>query len=271
MLIDGRPVDTVSAADRGLHYGDGLFETIAVFHGRPCLWQAHLDRLAEGCERLAIPMPDARVLTVEAMGLAEGVERGVLKLVVTRGSGGRGYRPPLQSSPSRILGLHPWPEYPDTYWREGVGLRWCATPLGLNPRLAGIKHCNRLEQVLARAEWDDPDIPEGLMCDIAGRVVEGTMSNLFVFTEGRLYTPRLDRCGVTGIARAQVIAAAARLGIPCAEVDLDRDAVLDADALMLSNALIGIWPVASLGERRYDAACLPRELLAEVVQQVRRP
>jgi 4-amino-4-deoxychorismate lyase len=269
MLIDGRPGDAVPAADRGLQYGDGLFETIAVFSGRPCLWTAHLARLAEGCARLGIPLPDDELLAREAGQLCQGVERGVLKLLITRGTGGRGYRPPEAARPRRILSLHPWPDYPASAREQGVRVRWCDTPLGRNPALAGIKHCNRLEQVLARAEWRDPAIAEGLMCDTGGRVIAGTMSNLFVSRDGRLLTPVLDECGVAGVARGQLMAAAVELGMECRVVPLSRDQVNDADALLLSNSLIGVWPVAELDGCRLDPGRWPRELIGAVMERVR--
>jgi len=271
VLIDGRPADAVPVADRGLQYGDGLFETIAVFRGAPCLWQAHLDRLAEGCRRLGMPMPDAKLLHTEASQLTAGVEQGVLKLLITRGVGGRGYRPPAEPHSCRILSLHPWPDHPAAYWIEGVRLRWCDTPLGLNPRLAGVKHCNRLEQVLARNEWDDSGIAEGLMCDARGRVIEGTMSNLFVLKDGRLSTPRLDQCGVAGVARAVVMAVAAEQGMPCAEAAMMSEQVIQADALLMSNAIIGLWPVAALDDQYFDRVHWPREMMAEVMERLRRP
>jgi 4-amino-4-deoxychorismate lyase len=261
----------VPVTDRGFNYGDGLFETIAVFNGRPCLWEQHLTRLGEGCQRLAIPRPDASLLANEARTLCRGIERGVLKLVVTRGSGGRGYRPPVPATARRILSVHPWPAYPREYWEQGVRVRWCDTPLGLNPALAGVKHCNRLEQVLARAEWDDGAIVEGLMCDAEGRVICGTMSNLFVFSDGRLSTPALTRCGIAGVAREQVVAAAARLGIPCDVEDLTREQVAAADALLLSNALIGLWPVAALAGRALLREHWPDPLITAVMEQVRAP
>lgn len=268
-LIDGRPGDALPVADRGLQYGDGLFETIAVFAGRPCLWTAHLARLAEGCARLGIPMPDGELLAREAGRLCQDVERGVLKLLITRGTGGRGYRPPEAARPRRIVSLHPWPAYPPSARNRGVRVRWCDTPLGCNPALAGIKHCNRLEQVMARAEWRDPAIAEGLMCDAGGRVIAGTMSNLFAWRAGRLLTPALDACGVAGVARAQLMAAAAELGIECRVVPLSRDQVSGADALLLSNSLFGVWPVAELDGRCLDPGRWPRELIDAVMERVR--
>jgi 4-amino-4-deoxychorismate lyase len=193
-MINGEIKELFPATDRGLHYGDGLFETIAVINGRPTLWQAHMERLQCGCELLGIPLPDLQQLHEEASSLCSSEERVVLKLMITRGSGGRGYRPPQDVLSQRILFRYPWPDSPDL--SHGIQLRVCQTPLACNPALAGIKHLNRLEQVLARAEWDDPAIHEGLMCDLDGRVKEGTMSNLFWVEDSQLFTPDLSRCGV---------------------------------------------------------------------------
>lgn len=271
VLIDGQPADTVPVADRGLNYGDGLFETIAVFHGAACLWQPHLERLAEGCRRLGMDMPDAALLDAEAKQLCRGVAQGVLKVLLTRGAGGRGYWPLPGVQSRRILSLHPWPDYPKTHWTSGIQLRWCDTPLGLNPQLAGIKHCNRLEQVLARSEWDDGDIAEGLMCDVRGQVIAGTMTNVFIVKAGKLYTPKLDQCGVAGIARAQVFAVSENLGLSCEQRDVSREQVMQADALFLSNALIGIWPVARLADKRFSSNDWPHEMMAQVMERVQRP
>jgi 4-amino-4-deoxychorismate lyase len=267
ILIDGNPSDTLPVSDRGLQYGDGLFETIAVVDGRPRLWPAHMARLQDGCERLAIPVPDPGQLFDEALQLCAAGGRGVLKLMVTRGSGGRGYRPPQPANPRRILAFHPWPDYPAEWWEQGVHLRYCDTRLGRNRALAGIKHLNRLEQVLARAEWDDPAVTEGIMLDDQERVIEGTMSNLFAVQGGTLKTPPLDECGVAGVMRAHVITLAQRLGIPCAERSLTRDDLTAADELFLTNALLRILPVARLEDVSYSRAPLTRRLMQALVEE----
>jgi 4-amino-4-deoxychorismate lyase len=251
-------------SDRGLHYGDGLFETIAIRASAPCLWTEHLDRLRLGAVRLGIPLPDPDLLLRECLALIRDIAAGVVKLILTRGSGGRGYRPPAVPSPTRILALFPQPSYPAAWAEGGVTLRWCGTPLGENPRLAGIKHLNRLEQVLARAEWDDEAVAEGLMCDPRGRVIAGTMSNVFVYTGGRLLTPRLDTCGVAGTARALVLSLAPGYGIAVAEADLRRVDLEGANGVFLTNAVLGIWPVRCLGGVGYEPGRLPRDLIAGV-------
>lgn len=252
ILINGESCDHIAATDRGLHYGDGVFETLAVANGRPQFWQAHMERLQDGCSRLAIPQPDTALLAAETAAVCEGQARAVVKLIVTRGSGGRGYRLPDPVAPRRIVSSYPWPGY--SIPEEGITLRLCRTPLACNPVLAGIKHLNRLEQVLARSEWTDESIHEGLMLDLDGCVVEGTMSNLFGVRDGVLLTPDLARCGVAGVMRRQVLSLARELGIPCEILRITAEELKGLDALFITNSLIGIWPVARLEESRYGGS-----------------
>ena len=253
ILINGAADDRLDALDRGLQYGDGLFETLRIRGGRPLLWEAHVARLQRGCERLGIPAPAEALLRDEATRLCTGVGDGVLKIVVTRGNGGRGYGPQRVPKVTRLLARFPFPAYPADNWSRGVAVRLCETRLGHNPALAGVKHLNRLEQVLARAEWDDPDIAEGLMQDIEGNVIEGTMSNLFVVQAGRLRTPGLSRCGVAGVMRARVLDEAVALGIAAEEGRIGVDDLDAADELFLTNSVIGVWPVRRFAERDFAA------------------
>ena len=267
MLVNGTPRSTISLADRGLHYGDGLFETFPVVDGRPCLWKRHMERLGRGCSRLGIPVPNPGVLLSESLKAAEGRRRCVLKVIVTRGQGGRGYRPPPGLEPNRIIIADDWHEYTDEQRRLGVAVRICNTRLGCNPALAGIKHLNRLEQVLARSEWDDPATLEGIMLDAAGNVVEGTMSNLFLFSGTRLATPALVDCGVAGVMRALVMATAREIGVEVEERQVPLSQLDGCEALFITNSLMGALPVRQVGERVFDPSAFPaplRELLARV-------
>lgn len=259
LLINGRADGGLEAADRGLAYGDGLFETLALRAGRPLNWSRHWARLARGCERLRLPLPERGLVEAEIDRLAGGVERGVLKLILTRGPGGRGYRLPESPHPTRLLSLHPWPDYPERWRRDGVALRICRTRLGLNPALAGLKHLNRLEQVLARAEWAD-EVQEGLMLDVRGRVICGTMSNLFVLKGGRLLTPRLNEAGVEGVTRERILALAPRLGLETEVVPLSLPALYGAEGLFVCNSLIGLWPVRRLEGKAFRIPPMVRRL-----------
>ena len=252
-LINGEPGDRVSIQDRGFQYGDGLFETLAVSQGKPLLWERHMRRLFAGAARLGITPPGEAVLRAEASRLCQGVERAVLKIVLTRGASGRGYAVHQAMSPTRVISLLSWPDYPESHAINGVNVRVCRTTLSRNSRLAGIKHLNRLEQVLARAEWRD-EYAEGLMLDESGLVIEATTSNLFLIHNGVLLTPDLSACGVEGVMRGWVLEQAAMLSLPCRITTVTQDDVFRAEEIFLTNSLFGLWPVKKL-----DWSTLERE------------
>lgn len=230
---EGWPLD-----DRGVAYGDGLFETVLVRDGVPHLWESHLARLARGCRVLGMPMPAEQDLERPLAQAGQGL--AVLKLIVTRGSGGRGYAPP--AVPALRLRWQLSAFVPDaTRWRAGVRVRHCRLRLGHQPVLAGLKHLNRLENVLARSEWSDADTAEGLLCDGDDRLVEATCMNLFWQRGGQLETPRLDRCGVAGTLRAVLLER-----LPIAEVDAAPGVLASAEAVWLGNSVQGVWPVTRL-------------------------
>lgn len=263
VLVNGEPGDRVSVLDRGFQYGDGLFETIAVRSGEPERWERHMARLRLGCERLGIPFPDERLLRDEASRLCAGTARAVLKLVVTRGPSGRGYAPPTAPSPTRALMLSQPPLYPTAHSDQGVVVRVCAQRLSSSPRLAGIKHLNRLEQVLARAEWGD-EYAEGLMLNARDEVVDGTMSNLFAVLDDVLVTPEIVDAGVAGIMRDIVLERAGALGIPCRVRPLPLAEARRARELFLTNSLIGIWPVRRLEALELRAGPVTRALQSAI-------
>ncbi|HYM27237.1 MAG TPA: aminodeoxychorismate lyase [Steroidobacteraceae bacterium] len=244
--IDGREARTVSALDRGLHYGDGLFETIACVEHRPRLLARHLGRLEAGCRRLALAT-DLAAVAAEVRELAAGSHRAIVKVLVTRGAAtARGYGPSGTERPTRITLRYAWPQEDARLARDGVRVRIAAMRLGENPALAGLKHCNRLEQVLARAEVRDGELAEALMFSSGGRLISGTMSNVFLVHQGSLATPRLDACGVAGVMRAAVLEAAAAAGIAAAECALGAAELDAAEEIFLTNALIGVRPVREL-------------------------
>lgn len=215
-------------------------------------------RLASSCARLSLTMPSEEVLRREALALAAGQERAVLKIIVTRGPGGRGYAP-AGADGTRLLALWPWPAHAHGAAREGADLRWCRLRLACQPALAGMKHLNRLEQVLARAEWDH-DPHEGLLCDMGGAVISGTMSNLFALVRGVLWTPDLSQSGVAGVLRARVLEVAARCGLICRVATLPPDFVAGADEMFVTNSVIGLWPVRSLAGRAYPLGPITKEI-----------
>jgi 4-amino-4-deoxychorismate lyase len=249
-LVNGVETDQVSVMDRGFQYGDGLFETIAAYRGTPLLWTGHLLRLRRGCERLHLDMPDETLLWQETARVVDGAERAVVKITLTHGPAGRGYARVAWAPPTRVVSARHWPNYPATHARDGVDLRWCQTTVPRNPCLAGIKHLNRLAQVMARAEWET-DYAEGLMCDEAGFVIEGTMSNVFGVFGDTVITPDLSQSGVAGVMRAEVMRAARSCGLVCREDWITPATLATADELFLTNSIIGVWPVRTLAARSY--------------------
>lgn len=230
--------------DRGQSYGDGLFETMRAHRGTLPWWDAHWARLARGGERLGLALPDESLVRAQAAELFADGGDGVLKLLLTRGGDARGYAPPADASAHWQLARHPLPARPSA----GLRLHWCDTRLAVQPLLAGIKHCNRLEQVLARAECVADGADEGLVRDTEGNVVSATSANLFVFHDGAWTTPPLLRCGVAGTCRAALMAP-----LGAREASLDVAAVESAEAVFLCNAVRGILPVARIGARTWPS------------------
>lgn len=254
MLVNGQAREFISVHDRGLQYGDGLFETIAVAAGEPLLWERHMRRLQRGCACLGIAAPDVEQLRGEVQHLGGARERAVVKVVVTRGTGTRGYAPPADAAPTRIVSVSDWP--PRAGIEEGVAVQFCRTHLGRNPALAGLKHLNRLEQVLARAELG-AGVAEGLMLDDRGQVIEGTMSNLFAACGGEWVTPDLSECGVAGVLR-EFILEHAPTGVRVAP--LTPTTLAQAAEIFLSNSIIGVWPVRKLAETVYPVGPMTRAI-----------
>ena len=259
-LVNG--ADTaVDPSDRGLAYGDGLFETMAVLDGEIRRLDLHLDRLMEGCRRLKIAPPDPDAIRTDLATLRPVEDRAVAKLIVTRGPGARGYLPADNAQSTRIVGISPWPDYPAANYTRGVVVRNCQLRLGENPMLAGLKHLNRLEHVLARMEWAAGQWDEGLLTDTSGSVVSGTMSNVFTVRGDTLLTPSLERCGVKGVMRRIVMELALEQGLEVEEGDFTPGLLVETDEIFLTNAVFGIWPVRQLDQQRFDPGAVTKKLM----------
>ena len=261
MLIDGRPATTVPASDRGLNYGDGLFETVRIHAGELPLFERHLARLRDGCRRLGLPHPGDDAIRADARALlADGALEGVLRIVLTHGDGGRGYAPPVDTPGRRIVSLHTLPAGLEGGMTAGV----CETRLGDSPALGGLKHLGRLEQVLAARETAVAGWDEGLMLDASGWVVEGTRHNLFYWRNGHLYTPPLRSTGVAGVMRALVLESLPRAGVPGGEARLRYDDLHAIEGLLLCNAVAGLRVVERLEGRALGEGGDMRELKREL-------
>lgn len=259
-LVDGKATDQVPLEDRGLRYGDGVFETVRIAGGVPVWWDAHLARMARGCAVLGLPMPSEEVLADELARLFPPDSDGVLRLQLTRGDGERGYRPALEGASRRILVRTAVP--PPLHRPLVVG--WAGLRLANQPLLAGLKHLNRLEQVLAARECVAAGYDDVLLMDADGAVTCGVSSNLFMVRDGRLQTPLLDRCGIAGTCRGWLLAAHPDVRI----ARLSRPEVEQADELFLCNSVRGILPVRRLGDRELPLGPVTRAFMRQLAREV---
>ena len=261
VLVNGARDTAVSALDRGLHFGDGLFETIACVQGRPRFLPLHLERLEFGCERLQLAA-NLEQIRAEVVELARDVDRAIVKVLVTAGEAiARGYARSGSERATHITIRYPWPHESTAQLQDGVMVRTLTLRLGENPRLAGLKHCNRLEQILARTELaTDSGLAEGILFSSSGNVVSATSSNVFLVRESCLLTPRIDLCGVAGVMRRVVLREARRVGIPARECELRAPDLQSAAEVFLTSARIGIWPVRALDARELIPGPVTRHL-----------
>ncbi len=255
VLVNGELLGLLSVQDRALNYGDGLFETIRIQRGKPTLYSQHLTRLDTSCKRLSIPFSRSLIeADVEELLLANTVQQAVLKILISRGRGGRGYTPAQKCLSMRILTLHDLPAYRKENTRIGVAVLRCKHPLSRNSATAGMKHLNRLDQVLASMECaklkfdscKNNPISEGIMCDESGNIIAGTKSNLFFVKNGQLFTADLRYSGVEGVMRSHLISQFSRQGIEAKVIEIDLQELQVADELFLCNSVFGVWPVVKM-------------------------
>lgn len=265
VYLNGTQVDQAWVSDRGLAFGDGVFETIR-FGKQPVLLDLHLQRLYRGLKVLGILLElDSFEKELEAfLKAAKAIyANGVLKIMITRGSGGRGYACESTLVPTRIMSLHPLPEYPDSNYTLGVPTAICEQRLAANPMLAGIKHLNRLEQVLARREYSTAQFPELLVRDYDNHIIEGVGSNLFAVKSNNLYTPDLSQCGIEGTLRQWLIDYSKHSDISVNAITIDAETLSEFDELFLCNSVFGIWPICSVGVQSWSVGPLTRRLQLE--------
>jgi len=264
VLINGIEADKIDAKDRGLAYGDGLFSTIKVQYGQLQLWELHLQRLQLGAQKLYFPDIDWAQLSAEVDLVAQQMKaqaQCVLKVIITRGSGGRGYSSTGCDTAQRIISTGPYPEFYQQWREQGIKVILCESQLASNRQLAGLKTLNRLEQVLIKKELESKQAVEGIVCDNQGVVIEACSANLFIFLDGRWQTPKLDSSGVAGVQRRYVMQLAEQAGITIDETYIHVERLKEAQAICLSNALMGIVPV-----NQYQQTVFGRESLARCRQ-----
>jgi 4-amino-4-deoxychorismate lyase len=262
--VDGAMTDQVPADDRGLQYGDGLFETLLIRGGRPRFLEAHLARLKAGCARLAIPFEQESAVRAEiAAACARAPLLAVLKIIVTRGSARRrGYAPDAEA-PRRVISLYESAPLA-VELREGVNLIFATGTVAEHTGLAGIKHLSRLENVWATGEARAVGAFDALLRTASGTVISGAMTNLFVVRGGRVQTPPVDRAGVAGILRQVVLRECAALGIPAVEQAVSPEDLPAADEAFVTNARIGVVPVRRVGEHAVRMSSLTPRIATHI-------
>lgn len=255
-LVDGEILEHLPVTDRGLNYGDGLFETISVNQGQPRWWQDHMDRLAAGCERLNMQVPPQAVLLRELQTVSAGRRQCIVKIVLTRGTAGRGYHPGEISNQTRLVSSHPWPPGIEDASLLGVDTRICSLRLAIQPALGGIKHLNRLEQVLASSELTGQDETLGILLDMDDHLISAISANLFMVYRGQLMTPRLDRCGVRGVLRGRILKEFKKR---CELRRISHDMLAEASEVFLCSSIRGIAPVRSIDGEPVSIGPVSRE------------
>lgn len=264
-FCEGLALDTISIDDRAVQYGDGLFETVAIRGGEPRLWRYHIERLQTGCARLGLATPAEAALEDALSSAVAGsridAECCVAKILVSAGQAPRGYRRDLDGKVTILIGLSESARLPEAVYKDGVIVRLCNTRLATQPQLAGIKTLNRLEQVMARREWHDEAVFEGLMLDTDDRLICGTMSNVFLIDGQSLVTPAITRCGVSGVMRRHVLTLLAEAGIDGEVRDVAIDEMWSCDGVLITNSQFGALPVKRCGDKSWQTGDMTHRIM----------
>jgi len=250
-LVNGELIDSISVFDRGLAYGDGLFETILSIDARIPFWQYHVERLELSLQRLFFPSVDTVSVLKDICQYLKPDSEQIIKIIITRGEGQPGYSAKNLKQPNIIIFIKTRSSDSKNHLSSPATVKFCNTRMAYQPQLASMKHLNRLEQVLARKEVDELNTDEGLMLGMQGEVIEATQHNVFLVKKNELFTPELTQCGVAGIMRDRVIKVARSINIPVHIQQLGKDSFLAADELFLTNSINGLWPICELEDKTF--------------------
>ncbi len=265
-LINGAPASGYKIWNRGLHYGDGVFRTCLIYNGKVIDLEKQIEKVINDAEAVSVYFSDREILLKEAHELAQGQAQAVLKILLVRAGAARGYRTSVANA-DRLLCCYPTSRYPASNWEQGIVVFRSRVKLATQPMLAGIKHLNRLEQILASREWE-PGADEGILGDDRDRPVCGTRGNLFWVKHGVLRTPALDRCGVAGLMRDKVMETASALKQPCEVAECSWESLDSAEEVFVTNSLIGLWPVRVLGAKTWTA---PGPVTRRLMEAIKHP
>lgn len=270
--LNGERATNIAIQDRSYHYGDGCFTTAKVCYGEVCHWQAHWQRISHTCQALMLNVPEkAHLERMIAQSLAEfkDLPELGLKILLSRSPGGRGYAPDPAAPTEVMIQVFDYPKAYPQMQAEGIRMELSNIKLADNPMLAGLKHNNRLEQILVKTDLakqnqsilsQDKHFDDAVVLDIHEHVIEASSANLFWVTDGAVYTPSLERAGVSGIAREQIIQTCLAHNILLKIGDFSFDTLKSSDEIFISNALHAIVPVIALQEKTFPIGKLTRQL-----------
>ncbi|KZZ62867.1 hypothetical protein A3762_01960 [Oleiphilus sp. HI0125] len=273
--LEEESTSPLSLSNRGLAYGDGIFETIRVVQAKVPLLDYHRARFLRGVEVLSLgsslelleTFDDQLENAVRQLQL-HGHENGLVKLIATRKEGGRGYAPIEPSSVDLFIQVFELPHYQESYYSSGIELALCSHRLSEQPMLAGIKHLNRLDQVMGARELNGA--PEGVMLDQKNHVIEGTKSNLIALIDGTFYTPELSVCGIRGTLLSALLAGELEEfdgSFAIQERQMTLDDLHQADALLMINSVFGVWPVSQFQQSKYAPSTQVNKMMSAVKQR----
>ena len=260
-IITANETSSISTRDRGLNYGDGFFTTAMVTDGQVEHWAYHKARLIECTQRLGFPALEFNALESQITQLIASHPQAVLKVVITRGEGGRGYAPPSECNLNIIVSVLAYPDHYNSLTDAGISLAISPIKLAVQPHLAGLKTLNRLEQVLIKNALQTQHSDDALVLDYNNNVIETSAANIFAIKNNKVFSPRLDECGIKGVFLQSLCD---KLTVEFKTVSVDD--LTQADAIFVCNSLMKIVPVKSIGEHCFDIAhsqSLLNELLAK--------
>ena len=260
-LVNGEFISEISVYDRGLNYGDGFFETMKWSidnkgQGKVEFWKRHVKRLKFGCQKILISFSLKKLYDYKKKILKKACESGrksgILKIIITRGSGGRGYRLVPKLEPSIILLVYPDVRIDENFYNEGVNLTYCKKRMSSNHFLGGTKNLNRLDSVLAASEFDENLFFEGIVCNNLGEIIEGTKTNIFFLKNNILHTPNINDVGIKGIIR-DVIVEKKKINFfsEIVECKIKKNDIEQAESIFITNSIYKILPVKSLNRKLF--------------------
>ena len=264
-LVNGKAGDSISVYDRGFLYGHGLFETIAVQNKQALLLDNHLQRLTADADKLGFSAPKD-LIKQDIESLAATSDLGIIRVTLTCGIGDRGYATPENAQTNRVVSLSDWPPFIEEHRQSGIHLGISEYNIAQQSMLAGIKHLNRLEQVLIRQQWQN-SWQEAIVCDEQGNVIECTQSNLFyINAENQLITPEIDKCGINGVMRNTIMQYADKIGLDIVDKTVSLEELNNAKEIFVTNSIIGIWPVSFFRDNHYNNQNVSQTLLEELIK-----